>query len=261
MEIDTSKIKILLCTPVHSSIHINYHTACLDFQKECIYNNIQVSFQYTKSSLVTQARQLLVSKFLNSDATHLFFVDSDIQFNFKIFAKMLLSDKDVILTPYPLKDFNSKLLKDRLDLGIKEEVNLLSNSYAVGLIDYNKVEVQNGVVEIDKGPAGCMLIKREVFKKLIEKFPHYKITQPNFIDGKMVMTENVYNFFDTYFKKEDNTYHGEDFYFCNLCKEVGIKVYALIDEYITHHGEYGYKGRYLDELLFSDIKNKLGQAK
>ena len=54
---------------------------------------------------------------------------------------------------------------------------------------------------------------------------------------------------DTFFRQEDNTYHGEDFYFCKLCTDAGFKIYALIDEYIVHHGDYGYRGRLIDELI------------
>ena len=93
-----------------------------------------------------------------------------------------------------------------------------------------------------------MLIKREVFTKLINKYPNRKIKQHTLIDGVAVLKENLYNFFDTYWNEEDNKYTGEDFYFCKLCRDTGIKIYGLLDEYIVHHGDYGYKGRLIDEL-------------
>ena len=56
-----------------------------------------------KSSLVTQGRNLCVSGFLESNFTHLLFIDSDIYFQAKSIIKMLKADKDVISVPYPLK--------------------------------------------------------------------------------------------------------------------------------------------------------------
>ena len=92
-----------------------------------------------------------------------------------------------------------------------------------------------------------MLIKRSVIEALIKEYPEFTINQHTLIDGKLVTRKHMYNFFDTYWNKEDKTYTGEDFYFCKLCKHAGIRMYALIDEYIQHHGEYSYTGRLLDE--------------
>jgi hypothetical protein len=68
-----------------------------------------------KSSLVTQGRNMCVSAFLQTDATHAFlqtdathllFVDSDISFNEAAPERLVACDKDVISIPYPLKDIN-----------------------------------------------------------------------------------------------------------------------------------------------------------
>ena len=58
------KFSIFVATPVHSDVSIHYFQACLEFQKFCIKNNILVSFQVMKSSLVTQGRNLSVSSFM-----------------------------------------------------------------------------------------------------------------------------------------------------------------------------------------------------
>jgi hypothetical protein len=67
----------------------------------------------------------------------------------------------------------------------------------------------------------------------------------------------MYNFFDTYWNPEDKTYTGEDFYFCKLAKHAGIKMYALVDEYISHHGEFTYTGRLIDEFAMADNKAEI----
>ena len=67
----------------------------------------------------------------------------------------------------------------------------------------------------------------------------------------------MYNFFDTYWDPKEKTYTGEDFYFCKLAKHAGIKMYALIDEYISHYGEFAYTGRLIDELIVSKDKAEI----
>ena len=97
-------ISIFVATPVHSDVSIHYFKACLEFQKECFVRKIPVMFQVMKSSLVTQGRQLCVSGFMESNCTHMLFIDSDISFNYKMVERMINYDKDICLVPYPIKD-------------------------------------------------------------------------------------------------------------------------------------------------------------
>ena len=109
-----NKIKLFVGTPVHSEVSIHYFKASLEFQKECYVRKIPVMFQVMKSSLVTQGRQLCVASFLNSQCTHLLFVDSDISYSFKMFEKMLNYDKDICMVPYPIKSLDFQKIKKKI---------------------------------------------------------------------------------------------------------------------------------------------------
>jgi len=242
-------VRIFVATPVHSEVSIHYFKACLEFQKECFVRKIPVMFQVMKSSLVTQGRQLCVSGFMESECTHLLFIDSDISFNFKMIERMLNYNKEICLVPYPIKGQDTNKVRDRILAGSKLDPLLLGNQYTMSVEDPRNVKVDNGFIEVVRGPAGCMLIKREVIEKLIEKYPDYTINQHTLIDGKLVKRKFMYNFFDTYWNSNDKTYTGEDFWFCKLCRDIGVRIYALVDEYISHHGEYSYTGRLIDEFM------------
>ena len=96
-------IEVYVATPVHSEVSIHYTQALIEFQQECFQKKLKVSFHLIKSSLVTQGRNLCVSSFMQSNHTHLLFVDSDIEFQTQSIFKMISSDKQVISVPYPLK--------------------------------------------------------------------------------------------------------------------------------------------------------------
>jgi hypothetical protein len=249
--------RIFVATPVHGDVTIHYFKACLEFQKECFIRKMPVMFQVMKSSLVTQGRQLCVSGFLESECTHMLFIDSDISFNYKMIEKMLNYDKDICLIPYPVKSLDFDKVKKRIQAGDTLDPKVLGNQYTLSVSDPTNVKVMNGFIEVERGPTGCMLIKREVFSKLIEEYPEFTINQHTLIDGKLVKRKHMYNFFDTYWNKDDKTYTGEDFYFCKLAKHAGIRMYALIDEYISHHGEYSYTGRLLDEFKITNTSTQI----
>jgi hypothetical protein len=250
-------ISIFVATPVHSDVSIHYFKACLEFQKECFVRKIPVMFQVMKSSLVTQGRQLCVSGFMESNCTHMLFIDSDISFNFKMIERMINYDKEICLVPYPIKGTDHDKVRARILAGDTLSPHLLGNQYTMSVPDPANVKVTDGFIEVERGPAGCMLIKKEVIHKLIKEYPEFTIKQHTLIDGKLVTRNHMYNFFDTYWNKDDKTYTGEDFYFCKLCKHAGIKMYALVDEYISHHGEYSYTGRLLDEFKKTETSTEI----
>jgi hypothetical protein len=250
-------ISIFVATPVHSDVSIHYFKACLEFQKECFVRKIPVMFQVMKSSLVTQGRQLCVSGFMESNCTHMLFIDSDISFNYKMIERMINYDKEICLVPYPIKGTDHDKVRARILAGDTLSPHLLGNQYTMSVPDPTNVKVVDGFIEVERGPAGCMLIKKEVIHKLIKEYPEFTINQHTLIDGKLVTRNHMYNFFDTYWNKDDKTYTGEDFYFCKLCKHAGIKMYALVDEYISHHGEYSYTGRLLDEFKKTDTSTQI----
>ena len=249
--------RIFVATPVHSDVSIHYFKACLEFQKECFVRKIPVMFQVMKSSLVTQGRQLCVSGFMESNCSHMLFIDSDISFNFKMVERMINYDKDICLVPYPIKGLDFDKIKKRIEEGCDIDPRVLGNQYTMSVPDPSNVKVENGFIEVERGPAGCMLIKRSVIDALIKEYPEFTIKQHTLIDGKLVTRKHMYNFFDTYWNKDDKTYTGEDFYFCKLCKHAGIKMYALVDEYISHHGEFSYTGRLLDEFKKTETSTEI----
>jgi hypothetical protein len=253
---------IFLATPVHSDVSIHYTQSLLEFQKYCFENKIKVTFQLFKSSLITQGRNLCVGSFMETGHSHLLFVDADIDFQAKSIQAMIEKNKDVISVPYPMKTFNwEKMFSNFKDGKIKnpQVLSMNGNTYPMRLPDDENIQIENGCIEVSHSPTGCMLIKRSVIEKMIEKYPEMRISQPTIINGKPVEKPFLYNFFDTMFDPVTHTYMGEDFAFCKRWKDIGGKCHAIVDQLITHVGEHQYCGRFSDELIQlpkNDIKTE-----
>lgn len=248
-----SKYRFFVGTPVHSDVSIHYFQACLEFQKQCMKKDVLTCFQVMKSSLVTQGRNLCVSSFMETDSTHLLFIDSDIDFDSESIFKMADTNKDVISVPYPLKTFNWEKGFNKVKAGIIKNAEDLKYKgfyqYPMKVKDEQNIKMdKNGVIEVTHSPTGCMLIKREVIEKMIKAYPEKEIIQKTIINGKMETKPYLYNLFDTDFDPETKTYLGEDFAFCKRWKKIGGKCHALITEKISHIGEHQYRGSFADEL-------------
>jgi predicted metal-binding protein len=161
-----SPYNIMICTPCHSDVTMHYTQALLELQQLCIKKGIRITFTLLKSSLVTQGRNLCVSAFLESNCTHMLFVDSDIYFRAESIIKMLDLDKELISIPYPLKTMMwDKLYKKWNDGEVKNagDIHRWLNTYPMKVADVNKITLDSGVMEVTHSPTGCMLIKRSVF--------------------------------------------------------------------------------------------------
>jgi len=249
------KIRLCVGTPVHSEVSIHYTQCLLEIQKEFMKKGNNVSFLMHKSSLITQGRNLTVASFLETEADYLLFLDSDIAIGTHVIEKMIKADKDVICVPYPLKSIQWAKIKEKQERGMlktNDDWETAGCSYPVRIPDASEIDVKNGITEITHAPAGCLLIKRSVFDKLIELHPDRKIKQKSVINGQYEEKKFYYNFFDTIHDKKTQTYMGEDFGFCKLWTDAGGKIFAVVDEYIMHVGEHQYIGRYMDEFVKRD---------
>ena len=225
-----AKPSIMIAMPCHDSVKINTMLSIIKLIQQVSFpsgrKGIPIGINTMKSSMVHQARNYLVSEFMATEYTHLLFVDSDVEFEPDAVLRMLLSNKDIICTPYRLKD-----------------PDLSRATYNVAL---KKDAVREGDnIEIIAGPTGLMLIKRGVFTKIIELHPELKITNPA-IKNPGKSHDFYYNFYN--FGFEDGYLIGEDVSFCKLAIKSGFKLYANVASVTQHHGSYAWEGRYQDEM-------------
>jgi hypothetical protein len=253
---DFKPYTILVATPVHSDVSMHYAQSLLHLQKWCFHNKVRIGFQLMKSSLITQGRNMCVAEFLKKEFTHLLFIDSDIAFNEGAAGRLIEANKDVISIPYPLKDMNwDKGFKMIQEGKIKSALDLKNKAfyrYPFKVPDPENIKIQNKVIEVTHSPTGFMMIKREVFEKMIIAYPNLRIDQDQLVNGKVEKLGHMWNFFDTLFDPEKRTYLGEDFAFCKRWRDIGGTCHAWIGDYITHVGEHQYTSRFADELILTD---------
>ena len=173
-------------------------------------NNIEYClFPIVFESLIPRARNAAVAHFLNSDYSHLFFIDSDIEFDPESVIKLLRHNKKVISGVYPKK----YQVLERVVSG-EEVVDFAFG----GEINFN----QDGLIESAYIPTGFLMVKREVFIEIAAKKPELKYK--NDIDGYGQL-DTFYNFFRS--GVHDGIYESEDWGFCSIWRELGGKL--LID--------------------------------
>ena len=219
------KPSIFIAMPCYDSVKINTMLSIFQLIQKLGQSKVEVGINTMKSPLIHQARNYLTSVFLTTPYSHMLFIDSDVEFGPEAGLRMLVADKDIITTPYRVKD-------ERLD----------TPRYTVKFPDPKVIPIlPGGLVEIEAGPTGLMLIHRRVFEKIIKNRPDLKIKNKA-VPSPGASHEFYYNFFD--FGFNDGYTFGEDVSFCRLARGNGFKIYANIQSPTAHHGSYAWKGTF-----------------
>jgi len=240
-ELKVAKVKIfipLIC--YNRSCHADYM-----FSMMGLISHFQSSFFGATfypiffESLISRARNAAVAEFLKSDCTHILFIDADISFDAKDVDKLIVSNKDVICSPYPKKylrlDNKSKETNDLVDFAVSGAAK----------------KVDNNLYEIDSVATGFLLIKREVFEKIA--LFNKNLLYINDIDG-YGKGSKIFDFFKVGINPKTKVYDSEDWGFCNLWRSLGEKVYARTDIQLTHWGWYAYKGDFNQWIETNGVK-------
>ena len=232
MTTTNKKPSLFIAMPCYDSVKINTMLSIFQLVQQLGKSGVEVGINTMKSPLIHQARNYLTSVFLTTNYTHLLFIDSDVEFQPDAVLHMLIAKKDIVCTPYRAKN-----------------PDLNNHTYTVQFPDPKVVPIlPGGLVEIEAGPTGIMLIDRKVFEKIIKNRPDLKIK--NSANQALTETEKshsfYYNFFD--FAFEDGYTYGEDLSFCKLARANGIKLYANTNSPTAHRGEYAWVGKFGDSL-------------
>ncbi len=233
--------KVLICTPMYdSSCKAQYTISMMELMTRL--NNepdLEVKTLFAlNESLITKTRNLLTHSFLNSDCTHLLFIDSDIGFDADQLIRFMKTDKPVLCGVYPKKNLDWNKVTNAVRSGIPPN-NLLRHSLEyLFLQSPNAFVDDDGLVEIDASGTGMMMISREVFEKLSDSVDSFRLESK--LDNVSHDGEYIKEFFKSTIDKETAVYLHEDFTFCKMCKSIGEKIYAATWMSLSHSGSFVY---------------------
>ena len=216
---------------------------------KCLQQHHNISFSSTGilfESLVSRARNSSAAASLHYKADRLLFIDADISFDPNDVFKLIKHDKDVVCGAYAKKYYNKEkvafLAKNNPEVFATDSWKELATDYTTELSSAiaSDIASSNNLVEVNYAATGFMLIKTNVFKKIIEERPDLKYK--NEVDGYMSWGDNFYDFFPAHVNPENGKYESEDYGFCNLWRSLGGKIHLDPAVKLHHIGSNSYGG-------------------
>jgi hypothetical protein len=218
-----AKMKLLIATPFYETKGWSPYIRSLAASLRFLYKHtpIEVTYwEWSGDSYVDRARNGIAHLFMESDCTHLLFIDSDMEWSVEGLARLLAADVDVVGTGYPCK-------------------NLWDFYGCILHVDEKGVPQTNekGLIKAWGMPTGFMLIKREVFQRLMEHEPENWYHGEDAMDKEAEVVK-MYNFFGRIVPL------GEDISFCRRWVAAGGELWVEPRVTIVHYGIKGYMGNY-----------------
>ena len=254
---DYSSVKLYICTPCYGGmVSSEYMRSMCGLIKSFTETGIKHEIRtISNDSLVTRARACLLATFLaDPEATHLMFIDADITFNAKSVYRLLSADRDVIGGVYPMKSINwtsvREALKEKPDISDSELAHRSAN-YVINIRSTESEgdsmgQVKGGFAKVANIGTGFMMIKRDVFDEMIQRYPaaKYRNDIPSF-KGRPE-ADNMFTFFDTWCHPKSKRYLSEDYAFCQKWIDIGGEVWADLMCPLHHRGTFVFKGSAID---------------
>jgi hypothetical protein len=200
-------------------------------------NPVRAIFDKTNHDLV-RARGRAVARFLETDFTHMLFVDSDVGFHPQAVEGMLATGMDVVSTPYPKK----RLMLSRFRDAIRDK-----NPHATALLHewgFRRLsiitEVEGDTVEVEGVPLGLTLISRACLERMAEFYKDLSFADLPDMGDSGNRARECPGIFQLILNKR--WLMPEDFSFCKRWRDMGGKIYIYIGDCspATHWGAYRY---------------------
>ena len=222
-----NKVSILVGTPCFGAqVSCNFTRSLLE--TFAIFRNFDIEHDicFIPNQIVTRARNIIANEFLDTEYTHLFFIDADIHWNPYDALRLLNHQKDVTIGLYANKGYNFDEDNFNMD-SLYKSINyssVFNPEMKVGDIS------ENFLTTVKYGATGFMIINREVFDKIKKNAKSYMDK-----DKKI-----IYDYFPCCVV--DNEYLTEDYCFCKQWEDIGGDVYADLQLNIRHEGWHSYPG-------------------
>lgn len=239
-------VAVFLSTPCYGGVCLQaYAQSLLRLQKACMEHGVQLMLDTTENeSLVHRARNLSVARFMaKTTADYFLFVDADIHFEPEAVLRLIASGHDVSCAVYPKKVVMWNQAEDAVLRGDKRDLNKLSSALVMNFKNAQS-QIINGFTEVLDGPTGFLLIKREVFTKMFEKYPELNCKN----DHQNRDLDDYCAVFDCMIDPDTRRYLSEDYAFCRRWQMMGGKIFADVTTTLGHVGNIRFSGRLEDRL-------------
>lgn len=222
-------------------------------------------------SLVNRARNYLLQTFLDSQCSHIMWIDADISFNpYDVFTLLAYcGDKDPIKKKkmdivgglYPKKTLAADKMIQAAKHGLcdenPEDIFKFGADFVINPIDGSEQIDVTKPIQVSEIGTGFMLMSKDSVNRIRRKNPQLKYTPDHVRSEGFDGTRPIYNLFEVKIDEKSNRLLSEDYAFLKLAREEGLSIYVFPWIKLTHIGTWFFQG---DMLALASLYHKVADT-
>ncbi len=248
---------LFLGVPMYGGMaHMHFITGLLQLTRQCQEIGIRLETYFVANeSLVQRARNQIADQFLQSECSHMIFIDADIGFDADSVIMMLamMADDgpyDVLTAPCPKKAISWEKVRAAVEQGkAADDPAQLANFVGDFVVNFKDVPAQGSVTidlqepfAVSEAGTGFMMTKRATFEKVKAAFPEGEYVSDLHRSAGFDPTRTMHAYFDCIIDPETKRYLSEDYYFCRTVWKAGMSVHMCGWMQTTHTGSFTFGG-------------------
>lgn len=251
-----SNCRLMVATPIYDSATGTYVRSALALALAAQAGGMAIDFAFIlHQPSINRARNMLLHIFLNSDFTHLLFVDSDVDFSaddvFSLVRTMeQRPDCAVIGGPLPRRMINWGAVARAAGQGLAQDnpadLAKYTGDFTLTLLHPEQSFSINEPVELSRLGTGMMLIRRDVVEDLCDRHPELIYRPSDEERSGYSLGEKVHALFQPMIEPETRFLLSDDYAFCRRVRDAGYHVWLAPWVRLSHSGPATFSGSIAD---------------
>ena len=249
-------VRLMVATPLYGGAEVDYLRGVIGLTGLAEKDGVAVNFAFVSNNAsISRARNMLAGAFLQSDATHLMFLDADIGFvPEQVLNLLALVQTDarlaVIGAPCPKRRVNWTLVAAAAAKGLAQgnpaELERYSGLFALDALDPAAGGRLDQPLELKRIGTGLMLIRRDVIETLCERHPELRYPVDPQDRGENGLGEYLFALFQPMFDAETGHLLSDDYAFCHRARDADFRIWAAPWMRTSHTGPARFAGSLAD---------------
>lgn len=254
-------VRLLVATPLYDGAQGDYLRSIIGLTGAAERAGVGCAFAWlSNNAAIDRARNALAAAFLQSDATHLVFIDGDIGFDpadVLGLARRMAGDPQlaVIGAPCPKRRINWKLVAAASSKGLgaanPADLERFSGVFAIEPLQGQADFRIDAPLEVARVGTGLMAIRRDVIETLGQRHPDLRYA-PDPLDRESGLTgESIAALFQPLIDPDTRQLLSEDYAFCRRVRDAGFRIWLAPWMRTTHTGPARFAGTLADLVQLS----------
>jgi len=238
--------RLLVATPLYDGAQADYLRSVVGLTGAAERAGVACSFAWlSNNAWIDRARNALAAAFLQSDATHLVFIDGDIGFLpeelLDLVARMQADDRlAVVGAPYPKRRINWNLVAAAAAKGLAKDnpaaLELYSGIFPIEPLDPAGNYALNAPIELKHTGTGLMVIRRDVVETLAARHTELAYLADALDRESGLTADRIVALFQSMIDPETGHIYGDDYAFCRRARAAGFRIWLAPWMRTSHTG-------------------------